>query len=248
MRRFSDRIHPEVFERFPGYCWGKVICWRLDNRRGLDQATLLLREVEELVRQDPELADIVAHPKIVAWREAFSRFGARPSKYQASVEALARRVRRGDALPPINALVAIYNAVSLRSLMPIGGDDLDLVSGGLHLRLAKGDEAFTALGADEPEPPDEGEIIYVDDAKVLCRRWSWRGGDASKISLSTTNAVLNVHGLLPATRDEVQRATETLAGLVKRVCGGESTSYVQDETTPFADFDIPIEAGEPRRP
>lgn len=240
VRRLPDQIHPEVFQQFPGYSWGKVICWGLDNRRGLEEATLLLRDVEERVRQDEALADLVAHPKIAAWRQAFSQFGARPSKYQSSVEALARRARRGDALPPINALVAVYNAVSLRFLLPVGGDDLDLVSGGLHLRVANGDELFRPLGAEEDDPPEPGEIIYVDDAKVLCRRWTWRGGEPSKISPATTNAVLNIHGLPPATLDEVTRATETLANLVREVCGGGSTWYVQHEDRPLAQTEAPV--------
>ena len=248
VRRLVDQVHPEVFEQFPGYCWGKVICWDVNNRRGMEEATLLLRDVEERIRTDESLADVVAHPKIAAWRQAFSQFGARPSKYQASVEALVRRARRGDALPPINALVALYNALSLRFLVPVGGDDLDLVSGGLHLRAAKGDESFKPLGAEEDDPPEAGEIVYADDAKVLCRRWAWRGGEPSKISLATSNAVLNVHGLPPATREEVERATETLAGLVRRVCGGDSTWYVLDEAKPAVQLDVPIEHGEPTRP
>ena len=238
MRRLTDRVHPEIFELFPGYCWGKVLCWRLDNRRGLEEATLLLREVEAQARDDPSLADVVAHPKIAAWRQAFSRFGARPSKFQASVEALARRARRGDALPPINPLVALYNAVSLRFLVPVGGDDLDLVSGDLHLRLARGDEVFVPLGTTEPDPPESGEVIYADDAKVMCRRWSWRQGETTKISQATTNAVLNVHGLPPASRDEVARATETLADLVRRVCGGDTSWYVLDEQTPSVESEV----------
>jgi len=240
VRRLVDQIHPEVFDQFPGYCWGKVVCWDIDNRRGLEEATLLLREVEERVRQDESLADVVAHPKIAAWRQAFSQFGARPSKYQASVEALVRRARRGDALPPINALVAVYNALSLRFLVPVGGDDLDLVSGGLHLRVAKGDESYTPLGGEGEDPPEAGEIIYADDAKVLCRRWSWRGGEASKITPATTNAVLNVHGLPPATLDEVTRATETLATLVRQVCGGGSTWYVLDQRQPRVQTEVPV--------
>lgn len=240
MRRVVDEIHPEIFESFPGYTWGKVICWGTDNRRGLEEATLLLRDVEERVRQDDSLADIVAHPKIAAWRQAFSRFGARPSKYQASVEALARRARRGDALPPINALVAVYNAVSMRFLVPVGGDDLDLVSGGLHLRLAKGDETFLPLGAEAEDPPEAGEVIYADDAKVLCRRWSWRGGESSKITPATTNAVLNVHGLPPSTPEEVTRTTETLATLVMQVCGGQSVWYVQSEEKPLVQTEVPL--------
>ncbi|MFN8635812.1 MAG: phenylalanine--tRNA ligase beta subunit-related protein [Chloroflexota bacterium] len=240
VRRLIDRVHPEIFEQFPGYCWGKVICWDLDNRRGVEEATLLLREVEARVRQDDSLGDVVSHPKIAAWRQAFSQFGARPSKFQASVEALVRRARRGDALPPINALVALYNAVSLRFLVPIGGDDLDLVSGGLHLRLAQGDEPYVPLGAEAEEPPEAGEVIYADDAKVLCRRWSWRGGEKTKISTATTNAVLNVHGLAPASLDEVTRATETLATLVRQVCGGASTWYVQDQARPMVVTEVPV--------
>ena len=42
VRRFVDQIHPEIFEQFPGYCWGKVICWDLKNRRGMEEATLLV--------------------------------------------------------------------------------------------------------------------------------------------------------------------------------------------------------------
>ena len=239
-RRLGDRIDPPIFELFPGYCWGKILCWRLDNRAGLEQATLLLRDVEARVRADPALADVVAHPKIGAWRQAFSRFGARPSKFQSSVEALARRARRGDALPTVNPLVAVYNAVSLRFLLPVGGDDLDLASGDLHLRLARGDEPFRPLGSETDDPPEPGEVIYADDAKVLCRRWTWRGAEDSKISPATTRAVLNVHGLPPAERDEVARATETLAGLVSRVCGGESRWYVLDAASPAAQTEIPM--------
>jgi len=240
VRRFADQIHPEIFTLEPGYCWGKVVCQRFDNRRGLEEATMLLREVEARLRDDPALLDLVAHPKIAAWRQTFSRFGARPSKFQSSVEALARRARRGDALPPINPLVALYNAVSLRFLVPVGGDDLDLVSGDLHLRLARGDESFIPLGAEADEPPEPGEVVYTDDAKVLCRRWSWRQGEASKISAATTNAVLNVHGLPPATPEEVARATETLGELARRICGGQIRWYVLDAATPRIETELAV--------
>ena len=82
-----DRVHPEIFELFHAYCWAKVLCWRLDNRRGLEEATLLLREVEAQARDDSSLADVVAHPKIAAWCQSFCCFVARPSIFQASVDA-----------------------------------------------------------------------------------------------------------------------------------------------------------------
>jgi lysyl-tRNA synthetase class 2 len=240
VRRIADWIEPKIIETFPGYCWGKVVCWNVDNRRGLPEATLLLRETEARVRADDSLADVVAHPRIQSWREAFTRFGARPSKYQSSIEALVRRVRRGDELPPISPLVAVYNVVSLRFLMPIGGDDLDLISGDTCLTIASGSEPYTPLGTEDSEPPEPGEIIYADTAKVLCRRWSWRGGEASKISAGTTRAILNIHGLPPATLEDVTRASQTLADLVKRVCGGETSWYVLDSAFPSRVHELPV--------
>jgi DNA/RNA-binding domain of Phe-tRNA-synthetase-like protein len=228
----ADRIHPEIFELYPGYCWGKVLCWDLDNSRPTAPADELLREAEAAIRADPSLAEIAFHPRIAAWRDAFAAFGARPSKFQSSVEALVRRARRGDELPAINLLVGLYNAVSLRSLLPVGGDDLDHVVGGLHLRRAAGGEPYRELGTGQADPPPAGEVIYADDQKVLCRRWCWRQGDDSKITAATRAAVLNIHGLPPASRAEVEAAARELAELVPRLGGGRTSWYVLDRETP----------------
>jgi DNA/RNA-binding domain of Phe-tRNA-synthetase-like protein len=209
-----------------------VLCWELDNTRPTGPAGALLREAEAAVRADPGLAEVALHPRIAAWRDAFSAFGARPSKYQSSVEALVRRARRGDELPAVNLLVGIYNAISLRYLLPVGGDDLARVAGGLHLRRAAGSEMYHELGSGLADPPAAGEVIYADDEKVLCRRWCWRQGEDSKITPETRAAVLNIHGLPPARRDEVEAAARELAELVPRLCGGRAEWYVLDRGVP----------------
>jgi DNA/RNA-binding domain of Phe-tRNA-synthetase-like protein len=237
----ADQIHPEIFDRHPEYCWGKVLCWGLDNAGPTEPADRLLRQAEAAIRDDPTLADVAGHPRIAAWRDAFSDFGARPSKFQASIEALVRRARRGDRLPAVNLLVGLYNAVSLRALLPIGGDDLAAVTGGLHLKAARGDEAYHELGTGASEPPPAGEIVYADDGKVLCRRWCWRQGDDSKITPASWAVVLNVHGLPPAPRAEVEAATRELADLVPRWCGGQSRWYLLDRAQPRISSDLPID-------
>ena len=160
-------------------------------------------------------------------------FGARPSKYQSSIEALVRRVRRGDQLPSISGLVDLYNAISLDHLLPIGGDDLSRTSRCLSLRLARGDEDYVPLGEQAPMPPEPGEVIYADEATVLCRRWCWRQGDRTKITTNTCDVVLNVHGLPPATRKSVERACAALAHAVPGLLGGVASWYVLDEALPY---------------
>jgi DNA/RNA-binding domain of Phe-tRNA-synthetase-like protein len=235
----QDQIHAEIFALSPSYCWGKVLCWDLDNSGSTEPADALLRQAEAAVRADPDLAEIAFHPRVAAWRDAFSAFGARPSKFQSSVEALIRRARRGDELPAVSRLVGLYNATSLRHLLPVGGDDLDRVTGGLHLRRAGGGEQYHELGTGQPDPPTAGEVVYADDVKVLCRRWCWRQGDDSKITPRTRAAVLNIHGLPPATRADVEAAARDLADLAPRLCGGEATWYVLDRAEPSRSSSLP---------
>jgi DNA/RNA-binding domain of Phe-tRNA-synthetase-like protein len=75
------------------------------------------------------------HPHIAAWRAAFSSFGAKPSRYPSSAEALMARVLKGQPLPRVNALVDLYNAVSVRHALPLGGEDADRLDGALRLTM-----------------------------------------------------------------------------------------------------------------
>jgi len=241
---FQDQIAPAIFARFPGYRWGKVIALGVDNSAAPPEIRARQRAAEATLRASFGSGDVVAHPAIAAWRAAFSQFGARPSKYQSSIEALVRRVRRGDELPAINALVDLYNAVSLELLLPIGGDDLDLVTGGTALRFARGDEDYLPLGEREPDPPEPGEVIYADEVTVLCRRWCWRQGERTKITPATRAVVLNVHGLPPTTPEQVERACQALAETVPRLLGGVATWYVLDQAHPVHATDLAALSGQ----
>jgi DNA/RNA-binding domain of Phe-tRNA-synthetase-like protein len=136
------------------------------------------------------------HPHLVAWREAFRAFGAKPKRYQCSAEALIRRALSGDRLPRINRLVDLYNAVSVRWAVPVGGEDIDRVLGTVSLRFATGDEPF-----DGGEGPKPGEVVWADEAGVTCRRWNWRQGRRTRLELGTTRAYF-LFDALPVFDDE----------------------------------------------
>jgi DNA/RNA-binding domain of Phe-tRNA-synthetase-like protein len=124
--------------------------------------------------------DVVAapldHPHLVAWREAFRSFGAK--RYRCSAEALISR-----EFPRINRLVDLYNAVSVKWAVPVGGEDIDRVVGTVRLRFASGDEPF-----DGGDPPKPGEVVWADSEGVTCRRWNWRQGVRTRLVESTRRA------------------------------------------------------------
>ena len=65
-------------------------------------------------------AAVRAHPpdEVVAVRTMYKRVGLDPTKRRPSSEALLRRVRKGDPLPRINAMVDVCNWCSLEFQLP----------------------------------------------------------------------------------------------------------------------------------
>lgn len=228
------KIDDKIFEQYPTLNIGIVIAKGIDNSGESSDILSMLAEQSSSIKSQYDLETLKDVPKINAWREAYSAFGAKPKKYTCSVENLYRMILEGINLRHINKVVDIYNYISLKHMVPVGGDDIDKVDGDIVLRLATGEESFIRLNSDEVDHPKEGEVIYVDDKEVLCRRWNWRECDKSKMTEQTKNITLVVEGLSPVTKEEVQTIVEELGQLVEKLCGGEiSTNILNAENKEF---------------
>ncbi|MFN8590005.1 MAG: phenylalanine--tRNA ligase beta subunit-related protein [Thermomicrobiales bacterium] len=204
-------IVEEAFrELFPDAVIGIVVATGIDNRRAGDEAQALLAAATTAAIGDSDLA---TSPPVAVWRDAYRRFGLKPSRYRAGIEGLLRAAR-GDGVRSVSPLVDLYNAVSLRHLLPCGGEDLAAIEGDIRLTRATGTEPFVPLGAVDNLPPEPGEVIYADDLGVICRAWNWREAERTKLTPETTRAVLVIEALPPRTTAEVQSACEDLAALV----------------------------------
>ncbi|MFE9044603.1 B3/4 domain-containing protein [Streptomyces sp. NPDC007818] len=161
-------------------------------------------------------------PHVAAWRAAYTAFGAKPSRTRNSAEALARRAAADGGLPRINRLVDAYNAISVAHLIPVGGEDLNRIEGGMRLVRATGEEEFvTVAGGEETvEHPEPGEIVWCDERGVTCRRWNWRQGPRTRIDDDTTDALFLLESLAPMTREELLAAGQELAEALQKVSPG----------------------------
>ena len=224
----KDIVSQEVFAKFPNYTRGVVVTRGVNNQGENQKLIDLLRRVEDNATKDASLLEIKSHPRIASWRQAYADFGVNPNKFYCSIESLGRRARRGDQLPYINTLVALFNYFSLKHMVPSGGDDLDRVDGNLCLTLAKGNEPFTPFNSEVIEHPAPGEVIYVDNSKVMCRCWNWRQGDQTKLTPDTANVAINVDCLPPVLRGEAEAITRELVDLVQEFCGGEVKYFLLD--------------------
>ena len=220
MKAIGYSIHKSVFSLCPGYVRGVVIVENVGNVASPPALIAKLRSEEESVRETLDIESLTDHPRIASWREAYRCFGAKPSKFRPSMEALIRRVLRGEELRSIHALVDIGTIISLRHLVPSGGHAIDVVSDDLSLRPASGNESFTPLGSDQEEHPEVGEIIFTEGDTVLTRRWTWRQANHTLLALDTHAVEFNVDGLPPVPRADVQTVCGEIVDLVQAFCGG----------------------------
>jgi len=227
------KIDYKIFEKFPGLTIGVVICKNLNNSGTFEEVQKEIRAQENNIRGKYNTETLSQTPKINVWRKTYSAFGAKPKENKSSVENLYRLVLEGVNLRHINKLVDTYNLISLRHMIPIGGEDTDKIRGDVVLTFAKPNEpAVLLLGDKEPRQPHEGEVIYKDDISAICRRWNWREADRTKFTEETKNCFLVIEGLLPVTKQEVENATKELKDLVQKFCGGNISYKILDEKQP----------------
>lgn len=213
-------IADEVFAAFPGYRRGVVIAQGVRNGESPAELAALLKEEEARARARLQLETLTVEPRLASWREAFRNLGYKPGDFRPSIEALLRRVLKGQDLPSINALADIGNAVSLRHLLPVGGHAVDVLAGDIALRPAAGSEEFIPFGAEQMEHPAPGEFIFAEGNQVLTRRWIWRQAKHSLLLPETTAVEYNFDALPPVRDEELQEAARDAMELVGRFCGG----------------------------
>ena len=183
-----------------------------------DQASdKLLQAAEAAAREALRGRPAEDLPHVAAWREAYRAFGAKPQRTRNSLEALLRRVPSG--LPRVNRLTDLYNAISVRHQIPLGGEDLSRYTGAPRLVRATGIEPFdtAADGAMAIEHPDPGEVVWCDDAGVTCRRWNWRQARRTQLREDTTAALFILDALDPITDQALHAAADDLAAHLARL-------------------------------
>lgn len=203
-------VEPDVFELRPDY---RVLLIAVDGitpapTDGRSEQLLCAAETgarQLLAQQPPEHL-----PHVAAWREAYRAFGAKPQRTRNSLEALLRRADAG--LPRVNRLTDIYNAISVKHLVPLGGEDLDRYAGSPRLARATGTEPFLTTAGGQPvtEHPNPGEVVWLDDDGITCRRWNWRQTTRTQLRDDTAAALFILDALAPLTDDALHNAADDL--------------------------------------
>lgn len=184
----------------------------------------LVQACQQVLTDDVAWAE--AH--LSAWDDVFRAFGAKPKRTPCSASALRKRVLKEGALPPLDPVVDIYNAISIRYAIPVGGENLAAYAGAPRLTLAEGNEPFDTLkeGQSVIEYPDAGEVIWRDDIGVTCRRWNWRQGVRTRLDSQAQHMWFILESLPSMPLSALQEAGDELVSNLQRLMPG-STAHLQ---------------------
>jgi DNA/RNA-binding domain of Phe-tRNA-synthetase-like protein len=209
------RYDAALLDRFPAIRGGMIAARGLANGPTPSGLAAAFRAEQEAVLARLANHPLAEVPSLAAWRSAFRGFGAEPTKYRNAAEALLRRLTKKGDIPGLNLLVDLGNLVSIRYALPVAIFDRRATTGTVTVRFADGDESFTDLGTAEAVQPEPGEVIFVDDARLVsARRWCWRQSDQSASREDTTAALITVEGHHDTADEDVRAALGDLQTLL----------------------------------
>lgn len=224
-------IEESFWELFPEAEIGIVLAKGIDNTE--EHAEAVRPELIELLEKSNRDAkkflteEVFSENKVISvWRDAYKKFKTKKG-VRCSIEALLKRIEKGNDVSCINPLVDIYNAVSLQYGIPCGGEDIDTFAGNLRLtRSEAGGEPFLALGDEEFDHTLPGEICYLDDEGAVCRCWNWRDGQRTMLTEDTKNAFLIIESVDPSRSEDLKAAIEALAAWTEQYLGGTTELHI----------------------
>ncbi len=230
------RVQDDFWALFPDARIGIVVARSVQNiSNGHEYIAEQLGEAITAAAARLDGVDIPAHAAVAPWRQAYQAFGMKPSKFRSSIESLLRSAQSGR-LRSISPLVDLYNTVSLRHMLPCGGEDLAQIEGDIRLTRAVGGEPFRTIGAEKDDPPQPGEVIYRDAAGVICRAWNWRESDRTRLTEQTTDAFLCIEALPVHGEAALRAACDELAALVAEHLGGTVRVEILSSSRPAVEL------------
>ncbi|MGV0168015.1 B3/B4 domain-containing protein [Furfurilactobacillus sp. WILCCON 0119] len=225
----SFTIRDDFWTLFPDTLIGVAVLHDVDNHQTVPEQVLADANLAAtaFVPETP----ISANSVVSDWRHAYQQFKTKKGA-RSSIENLLKRAQQGKPVTSINGLVDLYNVVSLRHALPCGGENIDAMVGDLRLTVANGGEPFLPLGEDDPDPALPGEVVYEDDAGIVCRCWNWRDGQRTMLTEETTNAFLCLECVNPDRKDELTAALADIEELVQTYLHTTATTTLLDRDHP----------------
>lgn len=215
-------IAPEVKERYPELRLGVAVIEgvKVSNKRPDELNKLIYQAVQQVAGGDAEYNARIEQGAIGAYRQLFQTFGVNPSAMLPSPANILRLALYDNRLPAVSNLVDATNLTVLETGISVAVYDVDQLSLPLTLRFAQEGDSHLPLGSKQYENVKAGELIYADDAEVICRALNHRDSDKTKVTPKTTRVLLILDGAPGISSEALLAALQVNIGRIQQYAGG----------------------------
>ncbi len=228
-------VQPYVFDKNPNVLFGIIVGHNLNNSITTQEDSSQLTQAEEELRLSIEPSDLKTHISYKLYRDALLAFGINPNKYMNSIEAMSKRILKGQSLPRINAIVDLCNAIGLKHRISLGGHDLADIHNDLEVRLSTQKDTFLPFGQNESEIMPENELVFTSGKEVQTRYWLWRQSELGKMRLESKDVFFQLVGF-KENEKAFNQAMNELQTLIETRFNGTFKRFVVDATHKSIEF------------
>jgi len=207
-------IHEDIRKTFPGLFIVEGDIGPLSITDKNPRLEILKNEVITEIKGRFTLEQVKDEPLFRAYRDFFWSVGVDPTKTRPASEALVRRILAGKPLPSINTAVDAYNLASIRTGVPIGAFDADLLHGELSMRFAQEGEEFLGIGMEKPINLQKNQVILIDEKEIIAV-YPYRDSDETKITPGTKTIHIVSCGVPKIEKETVIQAYDLASGYLK---------------------------------
>jgi len=169
-------------------------------------------------------------PQIKKWTDIFQTMNAKKGR-ESSIVFLSNYALEKKTLFNISPFVDLYNSISLKYGMPMGGYNVDKFTGNIQLRLASKGEEFYGIGSKQVEKTSANEVVYSDEQGVFCRCWNDKDSDRTKITSDIADILFIFDGI--DQKDEIENAISEIREMLSL---SESVYGIADKSNPLIDL------------
>ncbi|SMC33073.1 B3/B4 domain-containing protein [Sporomusa malonica] len=229
-------VDTSVFELNSNIKFGILIGKNIKNSETMLDDEGRLRKAEKRMGENYRVDQVRELPNVYLYREVMTNAGINPNKFPPSVEAMYKRILKGGALPVINALVDLCNAVSIEQIISLGAHDLNDIHEDLEIRFSKEGDIFLPFGATEYENVDKGELVFTSGNIVQTRKWIWRQSELGKTTIDSKDIFFQLVGFDNDSKAALNKAMEDIENIVIDRFQGTCDKYIVDINNTCIEF------------
>ena len=212
-------VNAEAAESYPSLVTGFAIIKGVK----VEESSPALRELmdETFEKAKPASNDEINNStKVVSYRNAIKQSGISWHSRRPTMDALLRRLVKGQRPPFINNIADIGNMMAVKHHMSQGLFDLDTIAFPIYFGESKEGQEVVVFGSDEPLKLKDGEICYFDQKGPFQIDLCWRDAQRTSVKENTTNLLVQTDGILDVSREDVETMLKDFTETIIKYAGG----------------------------